>query len=233
MVDWIRSTLGITAPSTTQPSKTQAALAAKRDAISYDERLVMLERTQAIQLGNYEEQLQDLNVDIARAVKQPDVLRPLLVQRTQLTQEINTLKGKLANTRALRRHAVIAEANVEQALLMEQAASTMEKNTSAMEELHVEDTVDRLSDVARTMDDHNALLATPIFGASALVDDDDIDAQMAAMQLAEDEREAREADERMLMGAFPPEPKQPLQPVRAAVVGTSPVTPAASNTIVE
>ncbi len=225
-MDWVRSTLGITA--STAPAKPHPLIAA-RSATPHDERAAALELSQTRQLRNMEDQLRDLNEDISRASRQPAVLRPLLLQRATLTQTIAVHKGKLENSRSLRQNAAMAEANVEQALLMQQAAVHMEENTAAMDSLHVEDTVDRLSDVAKSMETHNDLLSTPIFrGTGALIDDDDIDAQMAAIQAAEDEREAREADERMLMGALPRSPKQSRVPVRDANAPTP-----ASSKIVE
>ncbi len=216
-MDWVRYQLGITeAPKAAK--KPHAALERHMsDTTPHDQRTANLELAMTRQVGMLNAQLADLQETIAASPAGSAAMRQALVDKQRVTKELVAAQNKLANVRAQRNVTTTAAANIEHALLVKQGADELESIQTAMEQLDTESDVDRIREAADELKAHDDTLATPIFGD--VVDDDDVEAQMAAIQA---EREEREAAERLLGASAPPQGAQ-TTPTR---VPTTPSTPA-------
>lgn len=164
------------APSnrTSRPSVVaqQKIAAAEASEESQEVRLQRLLGAQEVKLEALRDEISDLNAEAVTLVKQsqdPTVKPP---QRNQLVADAKVALAKCAERRSelaagekkvhnLRGQLSVlqtANANMDHAILIRQGADELEGTMAAMEQLNVEDNVDRLRDAAAAVHEHSALL---------------------------------------------------------------------------
>lgn len=178
MLGWVRQAIGVEAPPP-PPKRVNPAVQRKLEASAKSEesqevRLQRMVRKQELDIGGLQEEIKELNDESVALVKQsrdPNV--PINVRnqcvadaKVKLTEcarkraEIEQLSKKLVNLKGQLSVMQTANANLEHALLIQQGADELESTVAAMEELQVEDSVDRLKDAAEEVHQHSALLTS-------------------------------------------------------------------------
>jgi hypothetical protein len=219
--------------------KLAAAKAAQSDPnVSQEVQLQTLLTVQEVKLDALRDEIADLSKESAALVQQAQHPQTKPTDRAILIADAKTALAKCAERRAelaagekklhnLRGQLSVlqtANSNFDHALLLQQGANELEGTVAAMEELQVEDSVDRLRDAASTVHEHSALLGedmglsgNPMAGAAQeYLVDEELEALMRAQH-----------DEQMdaLLGQMhpvpaghaPPQPRsQPVVPVQNA-----------------
>lgn len=179
MLGWVRQAIGVEAPPPSSTKRVNPAVQRKLEASAKSEesqevRLQRMVRKQELEIGGLQEEIKELNDESVALVKQsrdPNV--PINVRnqcvadaKAKLTEcarkraEIDQLSKKLVNLKGQLSVMQTANANLEHALLIQQGADELESTVAAMEELQVEDSVDRLKDAAEEVHQHSALLTS-------------------------------------------------------------------------
>jgi chromosome segregation ATPase len=189
-------------PSAIAQQKIAAARTAEDSGESQEVRLQRLLGAQEIKLEALRDEISDLNAEAVTLVKQsqdPQVKPP---QRNQMVADAKVALAKCAERRSelaagekkvhnLRGQLSVlqtANANMDHAILIQQGADELEGTMAAMEQLNVEDNVDRLRDAAATVHEHSALLGedmglsgNPMAGAAQeYLVDEELEALMRA-----------------------------------------------------
>ncbi len=193
MLDSLRSWAGY--KSTADPPKKQnATLEKKLEAAgnkSLLERLSKQLKTQTIQIEGLRDELEEVKVDLAVATraKNVPVMTTKVTRKKELEAEIGTMEKKRVNTRAQLRKLQVADANLEQALLIKDGATELQETVNAMDEIGLEDAVDKMQDAAAQVNEHDALLAGDIMGGAGggeVLDPEDINAEIQKLLDAQD-----------------------------------------------
>lgn len=230
MLGWIRQAVGVEAAPVAAPQKrVNPAIQRKLDASatsqeSQEVRLQRMVRKQELDIGGLREEIDELNKEAVTLVKQSrDPTVPVNVRKqheaeakAKMTEcakkrvELETASKKLTNLKGQLAVMQTANANLEHALLIQQGADELESTVAAMEDLKVEDSVDRLKDAADEVHAHTAILTADMgLGGPSLdtvIIEDQVDEELAAMM-----REQHDAEMDALLGTM-------TTPVPAAVV---------------
>lgn len=203
MTDYFRQFIGLKgkpAPKNQVLAKKQAQVAQENK--SYDERSATLLRTQQLRIKGLESQIGDIDEQVAQSRSQPNVnwgqVKLLLSKKEGHKQELVPLMQKYE---ALQRQAKMVQAtqeNLEQGLLMKEAASQLTATTKAMEEIDIESAADEIGEAASLVEDHHGLLTTPsMFGGTHLQDERDasVDEELARMMQEQADRAAADLPE--------------------------------------
>lgn len=200
---WIRQSLGVEAPPP-PPKKVNPVIQKKLDSAaasdeSQEVRLQRMVRAQELKLDGLQDEIKELNEEAAHLVKQSRDPALAVNMRSQcvaeakikLTEcakrksEADMASKKLHNIRGQLAVMQTANSNLEHALLLQQGADELESTVVAMEDLKVEDSVDRLKDAAEEVHNHTSLLTADMGLAghevSSIMLDDQVDEELAAL----------------------------------------------------
>jgi hypothetical protein len=222
-MDWLRSAIGV-APTNNRsnsrpaPNATLERARAREGEKPHHERLASLVRAQSLQMQAMREEYADLggHQDIMRANVQSAIARgdkqeagrllreskKIELERAKLQAEMEMHEKKLANTRAQQQVLSTANANIEQALLMQSGAQELQSATQAMEEIDLAGAMDSIQDAAGLVRDHDQMLTEPILGGGVgqdTIDDDEVQEELRRLMDAH-------ADEKLsgILGQAPP-----------------------------
>lgn len=190
-MDWLRSTIGIT-PAPQQQRKPNNVIERHRkeaETKSYDDRADALLRKQAIQLQMMEMELAETEEDCQKAVKDRNIpeAKRLLTRKQQLTKDISVLRAKNNNLSKTGSQIAVANQNLAQALLVKDGADELEDAVAAMEEIDLDDAMDRLQDNAGMIQEHDDRLSEPIFGEPV---EFEVDEELERLMRERDDAEA-------------------------------------------
>jgi hypothetical protein len=165
------------------PKKPNAVLARKKQAAQerpHHERLALSVKAQQLQIGQLQEEVDDLNDKIKLSVDANDRASAgaHLLERKRIQTDIEMRKKKLANTRGQLHQIEMANANIEQALLTREGADELNSAVEAMETIDLDGAVDDMQDAAKTVDEHNERLTESIFGSP---DPSEVDSELDAI----------------------------------------------------
>jgi TolA-binding protein len=149
------------------PKKPNAVLARKKQAAQerpHHERLALSVKAQQLQIGQLQEEVDDLNDKIKLSVDANDRASAgaHLLERKRIQTDIEMRKKKLANTRGQLHQIEMANANIEQALLTREGADELNSAVEAMETIDLDGAVDDMQDAAKTVDEHNERLTASL-----------------------------------------------------------------------
>lgn len=193
-MDWIRSSvLGISDP-TPPPRKPNAVLERHKNdsqTKSYDERAQALVRAQNIKIEMKQQELDEETQLCQQAVKCRDQVNAKrhLMRVNFLKKELATLRAKNNNLAQTGTKISEANQNVAQALLVKDGADELEGAVNAMEEINLDDAVDKLRDNVGIVQEHDNLLSEDLFGEKIYIEDE-VDDQLAAMMQQQQEEDA-------------------------------------------
>lgn len=204
MLDSIRSFIGV-APPPSPVKRENAVLARKREeasSVPHIERLTRLARAQDMQMEALRDELADVTADLGAATKAKNAseMRTHLTRKKELEGELLLLSKKRTNTNAQLRTHNMADANLDQALLVEEGAHELQATVDAMETIDLEAAVGKLQDAALEVEEHNHLLTEPLIPGSVAVDDE-VDEELQALL-----RQQQELDDAILMSKLPNTP---------------------------
>jgi hypothetical protein len=203
-MEWLRGKIGLTTTTDTQQQQAGPPSTLK-DA---DENRARLMRTFKLRIDALREEDAELEEQVADAAARGDragVVRHMGRRKT-VASEIAEYEGKLANQRETANTIGRADANKEQALLLQDGAKRLGALVAEAERIDIDTVVDDYRDGAAATHDYSRRLAEPLDAGSAAVDPDELDAEVEAlMQRAADER-------RLAMPAVPVAHAQPLTP---------------------
>lgn len=193
-MEWLRSSvLGISDPAPPARKPNAVLERHKKDSQtkSYDERAEALVRAQAMKIEMKEMEIAESEALCRKAVKDRDQgkAKRHLMRVNQLKQELNTLRAKHNNLSQTGSKIADANQNLAQALLVKDGADELEGAVAAMDEINLDDAVDKLQDNAAIVQEHDDRLSEPILGNTVLMEDD-VDDQLAAMMREQDEKDA-------------------------------------------
>jgi len=192
-MEWLRSTIGISDPAP-PPKKPNAVLERHKQESTvktYDERSGALVRAQAMKIEMKEMEIAESDALCRKAVKERNQAQAKrhLTRSNQLKQELNTLRAKHNNLSQTGSKIADANQNLAQALLVKDGADELQGAVDAMEEIDLDDAIDKLQDNAAIVQEHDDRLSEPILGSNAIMDDD-VDDQLAAMMQQQDDADA-------------------------------------------
>ncbi len=173
-------------------SKPNATLARRQQAAQekpHAERLASLVKAQTLQISQLQEDVDDLNANISRAVAAGDrrTAGAHLEERKRIQADMDVRRKKLANTRAQQKALETANSNIEHGLLLQEGASELKSAVQAMETIDLHEAVNDIQEAASMVDEHNAMLTEPILGSgggTSLLDDAEMDAELDALMNA-------------------------------------------------
>jgi len=207
---WARVQMGVVAPPAPQGPKRPAAVerklaaaqSAEESGESQEVRLQILLHAQEVKLEALREEIKDLNLESVALVQQAQHPKTKPNERAVLVADAKTKLSICAERRAelaagekkmhnLRGQLSVlqtANANFDHAILIQQGANELEGTVAAMQELQVEDNVDRLRDAAAEVHNHSAILGedmglsgNPMAGAAQeYLVDEELEALMRA-----------------------------------------------------
>ncbi len=187
-MDAIRGLLGIAAPQPVHKKKANTILERKKQAAQerpHHERLKLAITTQTLQIGQLQEDVDELNekIQLAAAANDRRSAGVHIAERKRIQLDIDTRQKKLANTRAQLQAIETANANLEQGLLMREGADELKSAVEAMDTIDLNGAVDDMQEAASMVNEHNDRLTDPIFGGGEELADEvnaELDAVMAA-----------------------------------------------------
>ena len=183
-MDWLRGKIGMTPTAGTNPPPP----APLKNA---DESRARLIRTMRLRIEALSEEYAELEEQMADAAARGDRATAVrhMTRRKAVASEIADYEGKLANQRETANTISKADANKEQALLLQDGAQRLNSLVAEAERIDIDSVVDDYRDGASATNDYSRRLAEPLDSGSALVDPDELDAEVdAMMQRAADER---------------------------------------------
>lgn len=150
---------------------------------SHDERLAAQVKHARIQVKAREDESADLREEARAHIQRGNRVAAsnALAQAKTLDAELQTWRSKLHNLEQQQKRVGDANSNLEQAMLVEEGADELSVAVAAMEQLHVQDAVDRLQEAADQVREHDDLLTQPIF-ADPMLDPDAVDDELAELE---------------------------------------------------
>lgn len=208
-MDWLRSAIGISAPA---PAP---VVASKKSAVPHEERAEKFARAQALRIRMLQAELKDTESETQRAVDAGDragAKRHLLRTR-QLRAELTTLQQKHDNMTQTRNAISTANSNLAQGKLVKEGADELEAAVAAMEEIKLDEAIDKLQDNAAMVREHDSRLSEPIFGDTNY-EEEDIDDEMDRLMQQKQEEKAAAASAKLpdIPSTLPDPKKAPPQP---------------------
>lgn len=193
MMDYFRQAIGL-APARTQstaavPPVLQRKLAQNKQQTP-EERLQLKIKTQQLQADQKREEISDLDAQCREAVAARDKHKAasLLTKKKQVEGELRRLEGMLNTNRAQIGIRAQAEDNLDQALLLQDAAPELKDLAEATEAINVDDAVDQIQDAAQMIEQQSERMSEPLLVGAADLESqvqDEVDA-MIAQQDSED-----------------------------------------------
>ena len=182
-MDWFRSAIGISStPSSGSSGSTSSIVNQRRAAASerpLHERLHSLEKTHRLQYDSLQEEYEEVKAvelqadrdmkesaaigDRGSAANHMAKRNSHRIELAKIQDEMVTTNGKLQNVRAQIAAMQTANANVDQAISIQDTAAVLKETTEAVEAIDLQGAVDDIQDSAKTMQEHDKLLTTPIF----------------------------------------------------------------------
>lgn len=199
-MDWLRQTIGLEARP--PPRKPNQALERRRgaDERSHAERLAAQVHDMRVRVRVAEAECADLKEEARADLREGNrvAAQSKLAEAKVLAQQAQQNRSKLRNLEQQQSRIQTANANLDQALLVDEGATELQDAVDAMEQIDLEDAVDRVRDASDRVGDHDDLLTKPMF-RDLLVDPDEVDDELARM-------EAQMADEALMGISNPPPP---------------------------
>lgn len=118
---------------------------------------------------------------LAVQCKNLPVAKACIARQKELEAEIQQLEQVYKNTLGIQNRIAKGDAQLDQVLLMQQGAHVLEETAKALEQVQVEETVDKLREAGDAIDDHGRTLSEPIFGDVAVFDQEDVDRELEAL----------------------------------------------------
>lgn len=235
---WIRQTLGVEAPPP-PPKRVNPAIQRKIEASansdeSQEVRLQRMVKKQELDIGGLQEEIRELNDDSVKLVQRSRDPKVPVVERNQcvaeakakLTEcarkkaELETVSKKLTNLRGQLSVMQTANSNLEHALLVQQGADELESTVAAMDDLNVENAIDRLQDAASEVHHHTSLFTQDmgLSGHDTVVLEDQVDEELAALMREQHDDQMDSLLSQLKVAPTTPTPLPPAQPDSAAAV---------------
>ena len=170
-MDWLRSTIGLapSSSSSSSPKKANAVMERhRREAtqLSHEERAARFARAQAMNIEMMKEELKELESEINEAVSTGNRTEAArgLARKRQITSDLNKIEAKQKNLNQTRDAISSANSNLAQGLLVEEGATELSDTVAAMEEIDLDDAVDKIQEASSQLEYHDSLLTEPLFG---------------------------------------------------------------------
>lgn len=188
-MDWLRGAIGI-APPPPSSAKSNAVLERHRreaEKVPHDERAEKFARAQALRIRMLNSELNDEEREARAAVERGDrsAAQRHLVRSRQLRSEVGVLQQKYDNMTQTRNAIGTANANLAQGMLVKEGAVELEQAVSAMEQIDLDEAIDKLQDGAAMLREHDLRLAEPLFVA-----EDDAEEELERLMREKQERDA-------------------------------------------
>lgn len=192
-MDFFRQAIGLSAAPTTKKQQPSAALQrklAQNKQHTPEERLQLKIKTQQLQADQKREEISDLDEQVKAAIAARDKNKAasLLTKKKQVEGELRRLEGMLNTNRAQLGIRAQAEDNLDQALLLQDAAPELKEMAEATEAIDVDEAVDQIQDAAQMIEQQSERMSEPLLVGAADLESqvqDEIDA-MIAQQDSED-----------------------------------------------
>lgn len=172
------------------------AAASAPEAESFDNRAAAFARAQNLKMRQLEHEINKVNQSIEENKQRGNwnAVKLHLEKKKMLEKDLNVMQMKHKNIVAQQSAIQTAHSNLEQGLLVEQGANELSSAVSAMNEINLDDAVDKMQDAAGEMQEHNHRLTEPLLGfGDAMVDAEEVDEEVERMRRQFEEEQAAKA----------------------------------------